>query len=123
MCKGGGIKKKVEDTLSIIGISAVKYQRCSCRTRPRTELKDIPLLFPDADKVRKIVRSYKEDTYRPEAYTMDIAVIRQKDQSADTVILEVYPFVSCGLYGFNHPQIPDMLEAGVRYYSKSIHGQ
>lgn len=62
-----------------------------------------------------MVRDYKEDIYRPEAYTMDIAVICQKNQSADTVILGVYPFVSCGLYGFSHPRIPDMLEAGIQY--------
>lgn len=79
-----------------------------------------PLVFPDADKIKKMVKCYKQDLYRPEAYTMDIAVICQKDQSADTVILEVHPFVSCGLYGFNHPRIPDMLEAGVQYYIKNV---
>lgn len=82
-----------------------------------------PLVFPDADKISEMVKHYKKDPYRPEAYTMDIAVICQKDQSADTVILEVHPFVSCGLYGFNHPRIPDMLEAGVQYYIKSTHGR
>lgn len=47
---------------------------------------------------------------------MDIAVLCRKDQSADTVILEIHSFVSCGLYGFTHPLIPDMLEAGIQYY-------
>lgn len=75
-----------------------------------------PLVFPDAAKIIKMINQYKEDKGRPEAYTMDIAVLCRKDQSADTVILEIHPFVSCGLYGFNHPLIPDMLEAGIQYY-------
>lgn len=75
-----------------------------------------PLVFPNPAKILKMVERYKEDKGRPEAYAMDIAVTCQKDQSAGTVILEVHPFVSCGLYGFNHPRIPDMLEAGVQYY-------
>lgn len=81
-----------------------------------------PLVFPNPAKILKMVEQYKEDKGRPEAYTMDIAVTCQKDQSAGTVILEVHPFVSCGLYGFNHPWIPDMLEAGVQYYIKCTHG-
>lgn len=76
-----------------------------------------PLVFPDAAKVLKMVEQYKEDKGRPEAYTMDIAVLCRKDQSAETVILEIHPFVSCGLYGFTHPLIPDMLEAGIEYYA------
>ncbi|NDO27972.1 DUF4343 domain-containing protein [[Clostridium] clostridioforme] len=81
-----------------------------------------PLVFPDADKLVKMVEKYRGDDGWPEAYTMDVAVLCQKDQSAETVILEIHPFVSCGLYGFNHPLIPDMLEAGVQYYIKSVHG-
>lgn len=81
-----------------------------------------PLVFPDADKLVKMVEKYRGDDGWPEAYTMDVAVLCQKDQLAETVILEIHPFVSCGLYGFNHPLIPDMLEAGVQYYIKSVHG-
>lgn len=74
------------------------------------------LVFPAAAKIIIMVSRYKEDKGRPEAYTMDIAVLCRKDQSADTVILEIHLFVSCGLYGFTHPLIPDMLEAGIQYY-------
>lgn len=77
-----------------------------------------PLVFPDAKKLVKMVEIYKTDPNRPKAYTMDVAVICQKDESAETVILEVHPFAACGLYGFNDMAIPNMLEDGIRYYAE-----
>lgn len=38
-----------------------------------------PLVFPDAAKIIKMVSQYKVDKRRPEAYTMDIAVLCQSD--------------------------------------------
>lgn len=77
-----------------------------------------PLAFPNPEKVLRMVNDYKQDHGRPEAYTMDVAVICKKDQTADTVILEIHPFVSCGLYGFYDMDVPNMLEAGLQYYIK-----
>ena len=77
----------------------------------------MPLVFPDADKIKKMVNTYKDDPGRPGAYTMDIAVSKDKDGLIHTVLIEIHPFVSCGLYGFCSPEITDMLEEGIRYYT------
>lgn len=77
----------------------------------------MPLMFPNAYKIRKMVKEYKNDTKRPGAYTMDIGVSRDREGVVHTVIIGVHPFASCGLYGFCSPEIPDMLEEGIRYYT------
>lgn len=77
----------------------------------------MPLMFTNAEKIRKMVEEYKNDPERPMAYTMDIAVSKHKGGIIHTVILEVHPFASCGLYGFCSPEIPDMLEEGIHYYT------
>ncbi len=78
----------------------------------------MPLMFPNAGKIRKMVKEYEKDLERPGAYTMDIAVSRDKDGTVHTVLIEIHPFASCGLYGFSSPEIPDMLEEGIRYYAR-----
>lgn len=75
-----------------------------------------PLVFPDTGKLLHMVKAYRDDKHRPTAYTMDVAVICKKDQMADTVILSVCPFAASKLCGFKDKRIPDMLEAGIRYY-------
>lgn len=76
----------------------------------------MPLMFPNSDKIRKMIREYSGDPKRPGAYTMDIAVSKDKDDIVHTVLLEIHPFASCGLYGCCAPELPDMLEEGIRYY-------
>ena len=73
----------------------------------------MPDIFPKTQELREMVKSYSEK--RPDAYTLDVALIK-KDSILQTAILEVHPFVSCGLYGFYDPKIPDMLEAGIDWY-------
>ena len=77
----------------------------------------MPLMFPNANKIRKMIREYSDDPKRPGAYTMDIAVSKDRDDVVQTVLLEVHPFVSCGLYGCCNSRLPDMLEEGIRYYT------
>ena len=74
-----------------------------------------PLVFPDANAVTQMVDTTSRHR-RPEAYTLDLAVIQRKDGSVATVPLEMHPFVSCGLYGFMPDRIGTMLEAGYRWY-------
>ena len=50
---------------------------------------------PDFDKIDAMIAAYRNEA--PAAYTLDVAVT----ETGDTVILEVHPFVSCGLYGFD----------------------
>lgn len=77
----------------------------------------MPLMFPNPGKIRKMIGEYSNDPKRPGAYTMDIAVSKDRDNLVHTVLLESHPFVSCGLYGFCSPEIPDMLDEGIRYYT------
>ena len=77
----------------------------------------MPLVFPDPNRIREMVDRYKEDPGRPGAYAMDVAVSLDNDCALHTVIMEVHPFASCGLYGFCASEIPNMLEEGIRYYT------
>lgn len=56
-----------------------------------------PLVFPDAALVCEIVDVYKT---APRAYTLDVGVTDR-----GTCVIEVHPFVSCGLYGFQDLRI------------------
>ena len=56
------------------------------------------------------------DQDRPKAYTMDIAVIRDRG----TAILEVHPWVSVGLYGYMFGgSLPYCYRDGFEYYIKT----
>lgn len=72
------------------------------------------LRFPDGKAVSEMVSQYAK-TRHPHAYTFDIGVM-QGDTGLKTVPIEVHPFVSCGLYGMFDMLIPNMLEAGYRWY-------
>lgn len=72
------------------------------------------LAFPNVALLETMVDIYKEqDNSRPRAYTLDIAV---RNREGLIMPLEVHPFVSCGLYGFEDNLILDMLESGLDYY-------
>ena len=77
-----------------------------------------PWVMPDKSRVYQMVREY---TDCPAAYTLDVAV------SADlysgkpaTVVLEVHPFVSCGLYGYEGRELPRMLIKGFRWVAETL---
>jgi hypothetical protein len=70
-------------------------------------------LFPDIEFVKKMIGDYKN---APGAYTIDIG-INKKEQ----FLIEVHPFVSCGLYGFAEYKIlPQMFIQGFRHLIKGI---
>lgn len=50
--------------------------------------------IPDIKKMQEMIDTYIDS---PSAYTLDVGITT----NGETVILEVHPFVSCGLYGFN----------------------
>lgn len=50
-------------------------------------------MFPDFKKIEKMINTYTDSPY---AYTIDVAVLGNKE----TVLIEIHPFFSCGLYGF-----------------------
>ena len=73
-----------------------------------------PCIFPDGNAVRQMVEAYRH-MQRPKSYTLDIAVANCKT-GIQTIIIEVHPFVSCGLYGFCDENIPEMLADGIDWY-------
>lgn len=73
-----------------------------------------PIELPDKLTIRRMVNTYMLDKDRPRSYTMDIGVNSQ----GKTVILEVHPMVSCGLYGFYDPSLPYMYRDGIDYYKQ-----
>lgn len=72
------------------------------------------LTFPDKEQILKMIEAYENNNDRPNAYTLDVGVIR-KDDKYYTVPLEVHSFVSCGLYGFYEEQLLYMLAWGIKY--------
>lgn len=70
-------------------------------------------VFPDVKEIERMVGMYMLDKDRPRAYTMDIAVIRDRG----TAILEVHPWVSVGLYGYMFgSDLPYCYRDGLQYY-------
>lgn len=84
-------------------------------------------LLPDREEVEKMVSEYSYvggplnkisvNGGNPPAYTLDVAVI-ERNNEYKTAVLEVHNFVSCGLYGFNHPAILLMLKKGWEWEKK-----
>ena len=68
------------------------------------------LLFPDIDYIKDIINNYEG----PNAYTLDIGI-----HDGKTDLIEIHPFVSCGLYGFYDKNIIPMLKEGFNWYEYS----
>lgn len=63
-------------------------------------------VMPSERTIKDMINSY---TSAPRSYTLDVAVT----SAGDTVIIEVHPFVSCGLYGFTQEHyLPYMAHQG-----------
>lgn len=70
-------------------------------------------VFPDVTEIKSMIGNYMRDPDRPKAYTIDIAVIRDRG----TAILEVHPWVSVGLYGYMFgSSLPYCYRDGFEYY-------
>jgi hypothetical protein len=67
-------------------------------------------LFPDVPLIKNMIQTY---TNCPPAYTIDVGV----NDKIGTFVIEVHPFVSCGLYGFNDYKIlPQMFIAAFEWF-------
>ena len=73
-----------------------------------------PITFPDPELIQEMVSAYTDNA--PGAYTLDVAVIRDKEEKISTIPLEVHPFVACGLYGFEDREVLDMWDEGLQWY-------
>lgn len=78
-----------------------------------------PIAFPRADRIRQFIDAY---TLSPDIYTLDVMV----DKFGNTWVVECHEFFSCGLYGFEYINYPNMvsrawfairqrIEASMRY--------
>lgn len=70
-------------------------------------------IFPQMGVVLSMISTYCYDDSRPRAYTMDIAIIRDRG----TALIEIHPWVSVGLYGYIFSEsLPYCYRDGFRYY-------
>lgn len=73
------------------------------------------LTFPNSESIEVVndaINKFKSHDLK--AYTLDIAITKNK-----TYVLEIHPFFSCGLYGFNDLSIiPQMYISGFKYLIK-----
>lgn len=68
-------------------------------------------MLPNIPKIIKMIKDYKNS---PLSYTLDVGI-----NNDETFILEVHPFVSCGLYGFaDYRILCYMFENGFNYITK-----
>ena len=61
-----------------------------------------PIAFPKADRIRQFIEAY---TLSPEIYTLDVMV----DKFGNTWVVECHEFFSCGLYGFEYINYPNIV--------------
>lgn len=65
-------------------------------------------LMPDFALVEKMISTYTDS---PDSYTLDVGI-----NEKGTFLIEVHPFVSCGLYGFTeYKHLPQMFNQGFRH--------
>lgn len=70
-------------------------------------------VFPNINYIKEIVDSYSNISNKPHAYTLDIGI-----HNNNTDLIEIHPFVSCGLYGFYDKNIIPMLKEGFSWYKQ-----
>lgn len=64
--------------------------------------------FPDMELAKEAIHRYQNS---PPAYTLDVGI-----NSKGTFVIEVHPFISCGLYGFRDYRIlPQMFQSAYHY--------
>jgi hypothetical protein len=69
------------------------------------------LVFPHIEAIQSMISAYSD---APPSYTLDVGVINKS-----TVVIEVHPFVSCGLYGFqDYKRLPSMMIQGYNHMKR-----
>lgn len=71
--------------------------------------------MPDVGDVLSMVRRVTENTCP--SFALDVAVLGTYPETY-TAVVEVHPFISCGLYGFEGPEILKMAIAAWRHFIK-----
>ena len=86
-------------------IIGIQYYDGDCTVLPREQ--DIHLL-------KEMVARYTLDKTRPQAYSMDIAIIKDRG----IAIIEVHSFASLGTYGLTSNSLPYCYKFGLDWYIK-----
>lgn len=66
----------------------------------------------DIKLIKEMVKNYSEDDSRPKAYTLDVAIIKDKG----VAILEIHTHSSVGLYGYDDESLPYHYKFGFEWY-------
>ena len=81
-----------------------------------------PTIMPTIDEIKKIktmVLRYMLDNTRPNAYSLDVAIIKSDNEiGRDLMVIECHPFTSLGLYGLNGSFLPRAYRHGIDWYIK-----
>lgn len=79
-----------------------------------------PTIMPTVEEINKIkemVLRLSINSHNPVAYTLDVAIIKCNNNiGRDLMLIEVHPFVSCGLYGCTGSFLPDAYRNGLDWY-------
>jgi len=69
-------------------------------------------VLPNIKLIENMIKDYTDS---PMSYTLDVAVT----ENNETCLLEVHPFVSCGLYGFaDYRLLPTMFTTGYNWFKE-----
>lgn len=79
-----------------------------------------PTVMPSPDeinKIQKMILLYMRNNKRPDAYALDIAVIKTNNSiGRELIVLELCPFACLGTYGLVGSFLPEMYRYGFEWY-------
>lgn len=76
-----------------------------------------PTILPneqDIERLKEMVARYTLDKTRPQAYSIDIGLVKDRG----LCIIEIHPFTSLGLYGYESGSLPYCYKFGLDWYLK-----
>ena len=71
----------------------------------------------DINKIQEMVLRYSQVKDCPEAYGMDVAIVKTKN-TRDLALIEIGPFVAMGSYGCRGSFLPQLYQRGIQWYLK-----
>lgn len=72
----------------------------------------------DIQKIQEMVLRYSQIKDCPEAYGMDVAIVKKSDGTRDLALIEIGPFVAMGSYGCRGTFLPQLYQKGIQWYLK-----
>jgi hypothetical protein len=72
----------------------------------------------DINKIQEMVLRYSQVKDCPEAYGMDVAIVKQEFGERGLALIEVGPFVAMATYGCRGAFLPQLYQKGLQWYLK-----